>query len=409
MNSESLLLDRSIFTSDGVGLSLPAACLPRHSSQPTVIRRIVRGFDPDQLRESFSPGEVEHRLLEPGTFEGHLLRINSTGVGLQLFRYSLPVALSGTWPEGLVTVIFGLEMAEGAVLQGQCFSNGLIAVLDRSTGIDVRMPARATCAVLAIDRHTFEETLLDCGAAAGRDIVIGVPLCVCEREARRLKGLLRAVLDSAELSGEALQTSGLSAAFIRDVLLAFARAVVTAKRAQAKGLGVLERRSRLVKKAEEYVVAHLDQSVRMGKLCGEVGASARALEYAFQGVYGMGAMRYLRTIRLNEVRKALLHAGAANSPTVTSTAMDWGFWHLGEFAGAYRRLFGEAPSETLRAASRKCIQEGERLANDPLTKRSPVQSIARQDTRLSLRRATDVQCVVGNVVNNREGVAEVAY
>jgi AraC-like DNA-binding protein len=62
-------------------------------------------------------------------------------------------------------------------------------------------------------------------------------------------------------------------------------------------------------------------------------------------------MRYLRTIRLNEVRKALLEADTTNPTTVTSAAMDWGFWHLGEFAAAYKGLFGEVPSETLRTAA----------------------------------------------------------
>src|SRR6185369_5093260 len=182
----------------------------------------------------------------------------------------------------------------------------------------------------------------------------GVPRCARETEMRRLRGLLRAVLDDAELTGQLLRTPGSAAAFERDVLSTFARALATAERHRPKGLNALERRGRLVKKAEEYVIAHLDESVRMERLCREVGASARALEYAFQGVYCMGAMRYLRTIRLNEVRKALLDADTTNVTTVTSAAMDWGFWHLGEFAAAYKGLFGEVPSETLRtAASRR--------------------------------------------------------
>ncbi|MCC7422651.1 MAG: helix-turn-helix domain-containing protein [Planctomycetaceae bacterium] len=32
---------------------------------------------------------------------------------------------------------------------------------------------------------------------------------------------------------------------------------------------------------------------------------------------------------------------------MASVALRWGFWHLGEFAGAYRTLFGESPVETL--------------------------------------------------------------
>jgi AraC family ethanolamine operon transcriptional activator len=32
---------------------------------------------------------------------------------------------------------------------------------------------------------------------------------------------------------------------------------------------------------------------------------------------------------------------------VREIAQRWGFWHTGEFAAAYRRLFGELPSQRL--------------------------------------------------------------
>jgi AraC-like DNA-binding protein len=47
------------------------------------------------------------------------------------------------------------------------------------------------------------------------------------------------------------------------------------------------------------------------------------------------------------VRRALL--GADSSKTkVTRIVTDHGFWELGRFSVAYRTLFGETPSETLR-------------------------------------------------------------
>ena len=48
-------------------------------------------------------------------------------------------------------------------------------------------------------------------------------------------------------------------------------------------------------------------------------------------------------------------SGAPGSPgatrgstTVSAEALNWGFWHFGEFSRAYRDCFGELPSETLR-------------------------------------------------------------
>jgi transcriptional regulator GlxA family with amidase domain len=56
---------------------------------------------------------------------------------------------------------------------------------------------------------------------------------------------------------------------------------------------------------------------------------------------------YLTRLRLHRVRQALL-AATPESTTVSATALDWGFWHFGEFSGAYRDCFGELPSDTLR-------------------------------------------------------------
>lgn len=322
-----------------------------HDVSPQVVSRVVRGFDADQLRQSFSPGEIDHRLLEPGLFDAHLLRISTDKLVLGLFRYSLPVALSGNWPSEVVALLFGLDVPEGAVAYGRPFPSGAIVVMDSVTGIDVRLPAHAACAILIVDYALLECALSGCGSAEmPRGAAHGTPLRVREPEARRLKGLLRTVLDDAERVGQWPHTSGFWPAFERDILMSCAKALIAAEKPHMKGLGVRDRRNRLVKKAEEYVIARLDQSIHMETLCREVGASPRALEYAFHAVYGMGAMRYLRTIRLNEARRALSQPGASTPATVTSIAMDWGFWHLGEFAAAYRRLFGEPPSETLRKA-----------------------------------------------------------
>ena len=52
---------------------------------------------------------------------------------------------------------------------------------------------------------------------------------------------------------------------------------------------------------------------------------------------------------LREVRRALLDGPFARDP-VTRAASDFGFWHLSRFAGQYRALFGESPSETVARA-----------------------------------------------------------
>ena len=53
-----------------------------------------------------------------------------------------------------------------------------------------------------------------------------------------------------------------------------------------------------------------------------------------------------RAAALREVRRTLLGGPFERDP-VTRSRNDFGFWHLSRFAGQYRALFGESPSQTV--------------------------------------------------------------
>ena len=52
--------------------------------------------------------------------------------------------------------------------------------------------------------------------------------------------------------------------------------------------------------------------------------------------------RYLHALRLNRARRELRLADPDVS-RVSDVANRWNFWHMGQFAADYRRLFGELP------------------------------------------------------------------
>jgi len=58
-------------------------------------------------------------------------------------------------------------------------------------------------------------------------------------------------------------------------------------------------------------------------------------------------MAYLKTVRLNGVRRALKIADPPTA-TVLGIASRYGFWHMGHFSHDYRQMFGESPSDTLQ-------------------------------------------------------------
>jgi len=112
----------------------------------------------------------------------------------------------------------------------------------------------------------------------------------------------------------------------------------------------MRRRHDIVKLAEDYADAQNGVNVYVSDLCRVAGVGERTLEYAFKDVTGLTPMAFLNRLRHHRVRKRLLIA-APGSTTVAQEAAKWGFWHFGEFAKDYKKIFGELPSDTLMRAN----------------------------------------------------------
>jgi AraC-like DNA-binding protein len=86
------------------------------------------------------------------------------------------------------------------------------------------------------------------------------------------------------------------------------------------------------------------------RLATEVHLSVRALQEGFRRDLDTTPTAHLRRTRLLRAREQLL-AADRHATTVSAVATGLGILHLGRFAAAYRRAFGEAPSETLDRSS----------------------------------------------------------
>lgn len=102
-------------------------------------------------------------------------------------------------------------------------------------------------------------------------------------------------------------------------------------------------RWQIVAAARAHVLAHPEQPLTVADLCRATGTSRRTLQYSFQAVLNVNPNAFLRSMRLNGVRRMLREAAS-----VSDAATHWGFWHFGHFARDYRALFGERPSDTHR-------------------------------------------------------------
>jgi AraC-like DNA-binding protein len=103
--------------------------------------------------------------------------------------------------------------------------------------------------------------------------------------------------------------------------------------------------SRDVRRAIDYVYAHLNMPITVADMARAAGVPGRTLFKHFKDSRGISPMQFVRNARLKAVHDALLRATPA--ATVSEIASYWGVGHLGRFSVEYRRRFGEPPSRTL--------------------------------------------------------------
>jgi AraC-like DNA-binding protein/tetratricopeptide (TPR) repeat protein len=104
----------------------------------------------------------------------------------------------------------------------------------------------------------------------------------------------------------------------------------------------------------EKLEAEPGRQWRLDDLAATCGVAPRTLQKHFRRFLGQSARAFLQELRFNRARQALLVGGRRVS--VTDVAARCGFTHLGRFAAAYLRRYGESPSTTLRRCQRKSAQ-----------------------------------------------------
>jgi len=109
------------------------------------------------------------------------------------------------------------------------------------------------------------------------------------------------------------------------------------------------RGAEIVARMEAMLEAAPNRPLHLPEICLALGVSERTLQTHCMAHLGVGPKRYLLLRRLHIARR-LLRAGMTGRDSVTEIATRCGFWELGRFAVAYRQLFGESPSATLRRA-----------------------------------------------------------
>ena len=101
-----------------------------------------------------------------------------------------------------------------------------------------------------------------------------------------------------------------------------------------------------VRRALDAMRANLGHNWRLTELAAIAGTSGRTLQRQFLAFVGKTPRAVLRDIGFECARRELLQG--APGVTIMDIALRCGFPHCGRFSIAYRRRYGETPSQTLK-------------------------------------------------------------
>lgn len=300
----------------------------------------------EEMEQALSAWDHKYRQMSPGDFRGVLQHTQVGDCGIFRNRWERAIHYQGTAPAG--TVGFAISLAQTGEARWMGQRVGIDDVIVQRSGKEAEYLSGSLwdSVVFAIPEFDLCERIENLTQSdpekvlENHEVVRLKPQVAARFRQASLQYLsaaqqLRGGSDDAHLVGELAQNA------ISLVAKGLASAQST-KQSQA----TLKRRIELVRKATDSAADRTDEPVRIGELCRELKVSERTLRHAFYDVTGRSPLEYLKTFRLNQVKRHLREA-VAGEALVKQLAYANGFTHLGQFSRYYRQLFGELPSQTL--------------------------------------------------------------
>jgi AraC family ethanolamine operon transcriptional activator len=309
----------------------------------------VASSDIDEQAASLREWDQVYTQLTPGHFTGGLHEASFRGV--QIFRETTnqSVHQAGKASAGVRAFGVPVQMHGNALMRGETVDTKAMLTFGGDEELDLYAPPGFEVLALAVD-----EDLLD--AYSMRIESRRATALIGEKHVFRpaperighFRRLLASVLQSLETEPTVLQSVQAQRLLEQLLLNELLELIGDIEEARAR-TPPCGGRQHLVEAARAYMSAHIDEPITIAELCLQLNVCRRTLQYAFNDVLNLNAVRFLRALRLNGVRREL--KAAVPAPRVQDAAAKWGFWHLGHFVTDYKHMFGELPSETLRRRS----------------------------------------------------------
>jgi AraC-like DNA-binding protein len=301
----------------------------------------VDSRDLDHFRSQPGNWNVRVNQVGKGIFHSLIRSVQLPGITFYDNHWGAPCQVVGQSPDDWL--MLGVNAAAGRVDASWCGShldNKIYACTSPGKEVEFNVVQGSHSGVILIKMGLMERT---CGSEALNFILNNQHLRLDVQPGAALVELVLGMLQYFETQPQLLQHSAIAARARSNLLLALEECLGTLHPQKDSSPSIRE-------EAFHAAVLHAKQNIlhtSAWDLAQATGVSQKTLEVVFREHLGMTPGKYLTLARLNRAH-CQLGEGRASELSVTQVAADWGFTHIGRFSSAYRQLFDELPSQTLR-------------------------------------------------------------
>jgi len=301
--------------------------------------------DFDEFAHAIQAWDLDFRQLDGGASNIDLFQATCDKSLLTNTKLNRHFDQLGSAPPGNWTFALFSEQSSPFVWREQEVSNSTIVVCKPDSEIDCVSRPGFEVFTISYPEEYLNEVIANLGLPELKNLVKDSDNFTCSlpelSEVRRQLHQMIGLINSRQF-----QISNTSFIKKLDVELSEQILLTVAKALPSKNISA-NLRNQAIKLIKEYLDEFPQEPVTVSRLCSIAGVSERTLQYAFLEHYGVSPKTFLKNFRLNCVRREFKKRHHATT-RVNDVASLWGFWHMGQFAADYRKLFGELPSETLQ-------------------------------------------------------------
>jgi len=306
--------------------------------------------DPDEYQSAIRATAAKLIISKPGTFKANLTRIDLHRLWMQRGEETLGRVVHSALDPSRISVFFLADDQLAPIRRHRMeISSGEITFHAKGGEAYLRSFAESRWGAMSLTPDDLTTAGL---AITGRELIPPIETRLIRPPPElmaRLLSLHKAASQLAATVPDILAHPEVARALEQELVRTMVRCVTEGiapkpDHPQHARMPVMHRLEQLLKESP-------DQPLHVAEVCAAIGVVDRTLRLHCMDHLGMSPQQYLWLRRMNLARRALALAEPF-STTVTEIATGQGFWELGRFARAYRRLFGELPSETLRSSPR---------------------------------------------------------